>query len=125
RTGADRARIQTEHPGLHPASGLMNEGTVAKFMKRSAMGFILAAAFPTWCLPLHAGVTTYPDPPNAVTSTVFTVTIDGTPVTVMKYMDYHYAHFAFDGRVSVKVTTSQPVTSYRISPSSLGLQGEV
>lgn len=103
----------------------MSEGTVAKFMKRSAVGFILAAAFPTWCLPLHAGVTTYPDPPNAVTSTVFTVTVDGTPVTVMKYMDYHYAHFAFDGRVSVKVTTSQPVTSYRISPSSLGLQGEV
>ena len=77
------------------------------------------------CLPLLAGVTTYPDPPNAVTSPVFSLTVDGTAVKVMKYMDYHYAHFAFDGTVSVSVRVFPSITSYKISPASLGLQGQV
>ncbi len=77
------------------------------------------------CLALHAGVTPYPDPPNATVSSVFTLTVAGTPVTVMKYMDYHYAHFAFDGTVSATVGTTQTITSHKISPASLGIAGQV
>lgn len=90
------------------------------------MRFLLATLLSalTLCPSLHAGVTTYPDPPNAVTSPVFSLTVDGTPVTVMKYMDYHYAHFAFDGTIGLTVGASQTITSYRISPLSLDIQGQ-
>ncbi len=90
------------------------------------MKSLSAALFPTLflCLPLHADVTPYPDPPNAVPSPVFSLTVDDTPVTVMKYMDYHYAHFAFDGTVSVKVTAPETIANHTILPASLALQGQ-
>ncbi len=77
------------------------------------------------CLSVYAGVTTYSDPPNAVESAVFSLSVDGTPVTVMDYMDYHYAHFAFNETISVTVSAPEGISSYRISPLSLGIQGEV
>ncbi len=87
----------------------------------------MAIAFSTQalCLSLFAAVTIYPDPPNAVKSSVFSLTVDGIPVTVMDYMDYHYAHFAFDGTVSMTVGAPQAITSYTVSPLSLGIQGQV
>ncbi|MBN2786038.1 MAG: hypothetical protein JXR25_14540 [Pontiellaceae bacterium] len=70
-------------------------------------------------------MSTYPDPPNAVASEVFSLSVDGTPVTVMDYMNYHYAHFAFDGSISVTVKTSETISTYKISPKSLGIEGQV
>ncbi|RYD22282.1 MAG: hypothetical protein EOP88_08675 [Verrucomicrobiaceae bacterium] len=77
------------------------------------------------CLSLHAGLVTYPDPPNGVISPVFSLTVNGSPVKVMKYMDYHYAHFAFDGTINLTVGASQAITSHKISPLSLGIQGQL
>lgn len=77
----------------------------------------------TLCPKVDGALTTYPTPPNAVKSSVFTLMIDGTEVPVMKYMDYHYAHFSFSGSVDVRVRVVDPVTTHRISPASLGIQG--
>jgi hypothetical protein len=77
------------------------------------------------CPRVEGALTAYPTPPNAVKSSVFTLVIAGTEVPVMKHMDYHYAHFSFSGPVEVRVRAKDPVTTHRISPASLGIQGRV
>lgn len=77
------------------------------------------------CSAPQAGLTIYPAPPETVTSPTFSLTIGGKSVPVIKHMDYHYAHFAFDGTINVKVTTPDAIRSYKISPMSLGIQGSV
>ncbi|GAA5483203.1 glycosyl hydrolase family 28-related protein [Haloferula sargassicola] len=84
---------------------------------------IVALLLPAF--PLAGAVFPYPDPPNAEVSSSYSMAVDGAPVTVMHYMDYHYAHFAFDGSIQVSVATPDPITSFRISPAGLGIQGEV
>jgi len=68
---------------------------------------------------------TYPKPPNTAISPVFSLKIDGTSVPVMKYMDYHYAHFAFDGTITVTVSAPHAVSSHTFSPVSLAIQAKV
>lgn len=77
------------------------------------------------CPKVEGALTVYPTPPNAVKSSVFTLVIAGTEVPVMKHMDYHYAHFSFSGSVEARVQAKGPVTTHRISPTSLGIQGKV
>lgn len=77
------------------------------------------------CASLHAALTVYPDTPNAVVSSVFSLRIDEAPIQVRDYMDYHYAHFAFDGIIELKITASEAIQTYKISPLSLNLQGQV
>ena len=74
---------------------------------------------------LNAELTVYPDPPNAVSSGVYSLTVDGTPVKVSDYMDYHYAHFAFDSTIELEINASEDINTYKISPLSLGLKGQV
>jgi hypothetical protein len=74
---------------------------------------------------LYAALTIYPDTPNAVVSSMFSLSINGTPVQVRDYMTYHYAHFAFDGTIQLTVTASETIHKFKISPLSLGLQGAV
>jgi hypothetical protein len=74
---------------------------------------------------LNAALTVYPDTPNAVVSSMFSINVDDTPVQVRDYMDYHYAHFSFDGTVEVTITASEAINTYKISPLSLGLEGQV
>ncbi len=74
---------------------------------------------------LNAALTVYPDTPNAVVSSVYSLHIDGTPVQVRAYMDYHYAHFAFDGTVELSITAPNAIHTYKISPLSLDLKGQV
>jgi polygalacturonase len=74
---------------------------------------------------LTAALTVYPDTPNAVVSSVFSINVDDTPIQVEDYMDYHYAHFAFDGTVEVTITASEAIHTFKISPLSLALQGQV
>ena len=78
----------------------------------------------TLCPKVEGALTTYPTPPNAVKSSEFTLMIDGTEVPVMKYMDYHYAHFSYSGSVAVTVRAMDRVSSHTIRPLSLGIRGE-
>jgi hypothetical protein len=74
---------------------------------------------------LCAALTVYPDTPNAVVSNVYSLHADGTPIQVRGYMDYHYAHFAFDGTVEITITVPEVINNYKISPLSLELKGQV
>ena len=74
---------------------------------------------------LNAELIVYPDPPNAVSSGVYSIAVDATPVQVSDYMDYHYAHFAFDGTIELEINASENINTYKISPLSLGLKGQV
>lgn len=71
----------------------------------------------------NSQVQTYPIPLNAAESEVFSLHIDGNPIAVMKYMDYHYAHFEFDGEIDLQVTASEVITGFTISPQSLKIPG--
>lgn len=85
--------------------------------------FILLTVAPSH--HVFAQLTLYPTPANAVTSDVFSLSIDGTPVPVMKYKDYHYAHFGFEGAIKVTVTVGETITSRQIRPNSLGVASQV
>ena len=87
--------------------------------------FVAALLIPFLSTPVYADVTPYPDPPNAEKSSLFSLSIDEIPVTVMDYMDYQYAHFAFDGSIRVTVSTAHPITDYTISPLCLGIEAEI
>jgi hypothetical protein len=76
-----------------------------------------------FCGLIQAGLSAYPAPPNAVKSETFSLGIDGASVPVMKYMDYHYAHFSFTGSIKLVVTVPDAIRGFTISPRSLGIQG--
>ncbi|GBF76422.1 hypothetical protein PA598K_04891 [Paenibacillus sp. 598K] len=68
----------------------------------------------------------YPKPSIYTASSVFSLKADNQSVPVLSYMpDYDYAHFSFDGTVSLEVTASEPITSYSISPLAKKIQGTV
>ncbi|WP_438347973.1 hypothetical protein ACP8HI_20275 [Paenibacillus sp. FA6] len=68
---------------------------------------------------------TYTKPTYTTTSSDFQLNVDNTTVFVEKFLDYHYAHFSYSGTSILTVTASQPITSYDISPHSLGITGIV
>jgi hypothetical protein len=72
----------------------------------------------------YAAVDIYPAPPNAVTSGIFDVTVDGEKANVITYMDYHYTHIGFDGNVGITITVNENINTFKISPLSLGIEGE-
>lgn len=72
-----------------------------------------------------ATIVTYTKPAYTNTSSIFSLTADSNSVLVEDYMDYHYAHFSYSGTSSLTVTASQNITSFDISPHSLGITGTV
>ena len=86
--------------------------------------FICMLAILTLQSFLKAELVVYLDPTNAVTSSVYSLTVEGTPVQVRDYMDYHYAQFAFEGTAELTIEASEDINSFRISPLSLELEGQ-
>ncbi|WP_020617699.1 family 16 glycoside hydrolase [Paenibacillus daejeonensis] len=73
-----------------------------------------------------ATIQNYPKPSIYAASSVFSLKADNQTVPVLSYMpDYDYAHFSFDGTVSLEVTVNEPITSYSISPLAKKIQGTV
>lgn len=70
-----------------------------------------------------ASVTPYPKPDYAASSDVYALKVNGHPVDVVRFTDYHYAHFSFDGSASLAVTVNEAVESHDISPHSLRIAG--
>jgi len=68
-------------------------------------------------------VVTYPKADYTQTSSVFSLTVNGTLVNVEDYYDYHYAHLSFSGKIKLQVTASETITSYTISPKSFKIAG--
>ncbi len=84
------------------------------------------SSLPSSALPLVArtatpdSVTPYPLPFGDATSSVYSVTANGTSVPVSNSRDASYAHFAFTGTARVAVTVSQTVHAFRLSPAAAG-----
>ncbi len=72
-------------------------------------------------------VITYPDLPGAERSSLYSVTVDGTPLFVEKLTKYspemqvHYAHCSLSGPATVEVTVNESFSSFKLSPTSRGL----
>ncbi len=74
--------------------------------------------------PAHAFVEIYPASLNAVTSNLFSITVDEQETNVIKYMDYHYMHIGFDGEVRIVITINENINDFKISPLSLNIAAE-
>ncbi|WP_337102522.1 glycosyl hydrolase family 28 protein [Paenibacillus sp. YIM B09110] len=66
----------------------------------------------------------YPKPAYTTTSSEFCLNVDDALIPVEKFLDYHYAHFSYSGTSLLTVRASEPITSYDISPHSLGISGK-
>ncbi|MHC4501884.1 MAG: glycoside hydrolase family 28 protein, partial [Planctomycetota bacterium] len=60
----------------------------------------------------------YPAPPGAHRSEVYSVSVGGRDVFVVKYKDVSYAHFGLDGSADVTVAAAEEIESHSISPKS-------
>lgn len=76
-------------------------------------------------------VQSYPLPSIYPVSDDFAVTVDGQPVPVTAFapepgggVEYHYAHFSFDGKVTVQITTPAEIASYTVSPLAFEIPAE-
>ncbi len=92
----------------------------------ASLAMICAAWF---CDPAAAGVAIYPLPSCYSQSDVFSIKVDGKDVPVVVYMnnekpEYHFAHFSFEGKVSIEVTAAEEVAEYKIRPLSYGIEGK-
>ena len=68
---------------------------------------------------------TYPQEPGAVLSANYTVFVNETPVAVYNVgdnRDVSYAHFAFAGKVTIRIHVSSPVSTYNLSPHSFDIE---
>ena len=73
-------------------------------------------------------VEVYPDYTVDTLSSLYTVKVDGVNLPVITYGQDEYDYGAFSmksGPVEVEVTFAENISSYEISPKSLGLTGEV
>lgn len=67
---------------------------------------------------------TYPQEPNAVLSAKYTVFVNEIPVTVYNVgdkRDVSYVHFAFAGKVKIRIHSNLTINSYNLSPHSYGI----
>jgi hypothetical protein len=80
----------------------------------------------------HATVRSYPLPSVYPVSEDFRLSVNGTPVPVTAFapepgggVEYHYAHFSFQGIATVEIIVSKPIVSYSISPLAFETPAEV
>ncbi len=69
-------------------------------------------------------ITTYTQLPGAVTSTAYTLSINGQSVFVEHFSDISYARFAYSGTANISVNaTNQSISSFAVSPRSYNISG--
>lgn len=80
--------------------------------------------FTTVQLNAQANVIVYPLEPNAILSGNYQVFVNDTPVPVYAVAtnnDVSYAHFAFAGKVTVRIQLNTTVSTYDLSPHSYNI----
>ena len=92
---------------------------------RSALLFVpLLICGLTMKIQAQGFLVTYPQEPDAVLSVNYTVFVNETPVSAYNVgdkRDVSYVHFAFAGKVIVRIHLSSTVNSYNLSPHSYGI----
>jgi polygalacturonase len=66
-------------------------------------------------------VIAYPKTTADTVSSVYTVSVNGTTIPVIKENNVSYAQFAMGGTVAISVKVNQNISSYRLSPKSLNI----
>ncbi|WP_339315939.1 glycosyl hydrolase family 28 protein [Paenibacillus sp. FSL R10-2734] len=70
-----------------------------------------------------ATVVTYPS--YFGTSQTYTLKVDSTTIRVARQFDYSFAQFSYSGTATFKVTASENINTYDISPHSYGIEATV
>jgi hypothetical protein len=76
-------------------------------------------------LAAETRVVTYTAPPEAKTSTDFTVTVNGQPLVVYKDVRYYFVNFSMQGTVAMTVNWTLPFTTAVVRPLSHGITPQV
>lgn len=63
-----------------------------------------------------------PISPESIKSTIFSVRIDGNEVFTEHYKTYNYVHFETTRSFSVALSSSEPVSDLKVSPSNLNIK---
>jgi polygalacturonase len=90
------------------------------FNQQIADNFILSLASST--------LETYPLPAIYTASDLYTVSANNTDIPVVSYQtkeEYDYAHFSFSDTANITIQVDEPILSYHISPTALGIDGRV
>jgi len=80
-------------------------------------------------VPSFAEVVTYPAPPGLTTSPDYTMTVNGTPVSVQKVGPagdasmVSFANFSCSGSLTIEITASQAINTFVIRPKVRGIVG--
>jgi hypothetical protein len=69
----------------------------------------------------RAEVIPYPPYPGAPKSTLCSLSVDGASVFVHQYNEKSYAHFAFTGEVTVRISSMSTLSSFLIQPRPYGI----
>jgi hypothetical protein len=94
------------------------------FVKMILVAALMFSLTISWAPPASAAaVTTYPS--HFGTSSAYTLKVDSTTVRVARQFDYSFAQFAYSGTATFKVTASENINAYDISPHSYGIQATV
>jgi len=86
---------------------------------------ILSSGFPGWQLNAQSYIVAYPQEPQAELSENYTVFLNEIPVSVYNVgsqRDVAYVHFAFAGKVTVRIHVSAEVSTYNLSPHSYDIE---
>lgn len=70
-------------------------------------------------------VVTYPVAVDETLSQIYSVTVNGQNIKVVKDGNHSYVYFAFAGTANIKITVNENVTSYTLSPMSYGIESVV
>ena len=69
-------------------------------------------------------IVAYPQEPNTVLSAKYTVFVNEIPISVYNVgdkRDVSYAHFAFAGKIKVRIHSNLAINTYNLSPHSYGI----
>lgn len=63
-------------------------------------------------------IITYSVPSDIPLSSIYKVTVNGIPLKVQKDGTRSYVHFSFAGTANIKITVSEGVNTFKLSPAS-------
>lgn len=94
-------------------------------MSRNLVAVLLIISAITFEISGQGFLVSYPQEPQAMLSSTYSVFVNEIPVTtyaVGDNQDVSYVHFAFAGKVTIRIHVSAPVNTFDLSPHSYGIE---